>query len=73
MYKPCYYNQPYTIQEFNTYKLLLLLIFPYLYNSSVSTLLVGHICYKLVLKKENVSHTFINLVENIQEYNMEKI
>jgi len=30
-------------------------------------------CYEMVPKKETISCTFINLVGNIQEYNMEKI
>ena len=31
------------------------------------------LCYKITPKKETISHTFINLMENIQEYNVGKI
>ena len=33
----------------------------------------GGPCYKLVPKKENIFHTFINLMENLQKYNTRKI
>ena len=41
-------DQPHVIQEFSMrlkYVLLLSLIFPYLYSSSVSTSLLGHVLY----------------------------
>jgi len=31
------------------------------------------LCYEITPKKETISHTFINLIENIKEYNIEKI
>ena len=30
-------------------------------------------CYKMISKEETISHTFINLMENIKEYNTGKI
>jgi len=30
-------------------------------------------CYKLAPKKKNISHTLINLIENLQKYNAGKI
>jgi len=32
-----------------------------------------HLYYKLAPKKENISYAFINLIENLQKYNIEKI
>jgi len=35
--------------------------------------LKGGPCYELAPKKENISHAFINLIENPQRYNAGKI
>ena len=35
--------------------------------------LKGRPCYEMVPKEETIFHMFINLMGNIQEYNMEKI
>jgi len=31
------------------------------------------LCYEMTPKKKTISHTFINLIENIKEYNAGKI
>jgi len=31
------------------------------------------LCYEMTPKKKTISHTFVNLIENIQKHNAEKI
>ena len=42
-------------------------------NSLKQENLKGRLCYKTVPKEETIFHVFINLMGNIQKYNMGKI
>jgi len=42
-------------------------------SAYLSYTLVLHTCYKMIPKKKTISYAFINLMGNIQEYNVGKI